>query len=51
VRDKRPTLIALTSFVLEKEDRHVKVTANMNGFDATLENLKALVEGKEISNI
>ncbi|SHN56202.1 SRPBCC domain-containing protein [Desulfitobacterium chlororespirans] len=38
----------LISFVLEKEKHGVKVSTNMEGYDMSLANLKALVEGKEI---
>lgn len=41
----------LISFVLKEEIDGIRVTTNMGGFDASLENLKALVEGKEIPNI
>jgi hypothetical protein len=46
--DLQQTLI---SFILEEDNSGIKVTTNMGGFDASLENLKALVEGKEIPNI
>lgn len=46
--DSQQTLI---SFVLKEEINGIRVTTNMGGFDASLENLKALVEGKEIPNI
>ncbi|PLR66390.1 hypothetical protein CYJ36_19545 [Bacillus sp. UMB0893] len=38
----------LISILLEEVANGTKVTMNMGGFDASLENLKALVEGKEI---
>ncbi|MBD2867511.1 SRPBCC family protein [Paenibacillus arenilitoris] len=38
----------LVSFVLAKESGGVGVTANTEGFEMSLANLKALVEGKEI---
>jgi len=38
----------LISFVLEKVDGGTRVTANMSGYDESLANLKALVEGKEL---
>lgn len=41
----------LISFVLVEDNNGIRVTTNMGGFDASLENLKALVEGKEIPNI
>ncbi|MEI4771315.1 SRPBCC domain-containing protein [Psychrobacillus sp. FJAT-51614] len=36
------------SFVLEEEDNGTRVIMNSDGFDESLANLKALVEGKEI---
>ncbi|WP_224768256.1 SRPBCC domain-containing protein [Metabacillus idriensis] len=39
----------LISILLEEVANGTKVTMNMGGFDASLENLKALVEGKEIT--
>ena len=41
----------IISFVLEKENNGIRVTINSGGYDASLENLKALVERKEIPNI
>ncbi|MBP2078605.1 SRPBCC domain-containing protein [Oceanobacillus polygoni] len=45
--DSQKTVI---SFVLVKESNGIRVTTNLGGYDASLENLKALVEGKEIPN-
>lgn len=45
------SLQTLISFVLKEEINGIRVTTNMGSFDASLENLKALVEGKEIPNI
>ncbi len=39
------------SFILEKQKSGVKVSTNMEGYDMSLANLKALVEGKEIPYI
>ena len=41
----------IITFVLEKENNGIRVTINSGGYDASLENLKALVERKEIPNI
>ncbi len=38
----------LISFTMEKENGGIRVSANMEGYDMSLANLKALVEGKEI---
>ncbi|WP_231687490.1 SRPBCC domain-containing protein [Bacillus sp. FJAT-22090] len=38
----------LLSFVIEKEDNGARVTMNSGGFDESLANLKALIEGNEI---
>lgn len=38
----------LLSFVLYEEGTGVRVTVNSEGFNQSLANLKALVEGKEI---
>ncbi|MFE5318374.1 SRPBCC domain-containing protein [Paenibacillus sp. NPDC056579] len=46
--DSNQTLI---SFVLERENGGTRVSTNMRGFDESLANLKALVEGKEIPYI
>lgn len=41
----------LISFIMEKEKSGVGVSTNMEGYDMSLANLKALVEGKEIPYI
>lgn len=38
----------LIAFVIEEEDGGTQVTANMAGYDESLANLKALVEGREL---
>ena len=39
---------SLISFVINEESNGTRVTMNSEGFDQSLANLKALVEGKEI---
>ena len=39
------------SFMMEKEENGVKVSTNIEGYDMSLANLKALVEGREIPYI
>ncbi|MFD6207344.1 SRPBCC domain-containing protein [Peribacillus sp. NPDC060253] len=41
----------LMSFVLNEESNGTRVTMNSGGFDQSLANLKALIEGKEIPYI
>jgi hypothetical protein len=41
----------LISFIMEKEENGVRVSTNMEGYDMSLANLKALIEGKEIPYI
>lgn len=43
--DSQQTLL---SFVIEKEDNGTRMTMNSGGFDESLANLKAFIEGKEI---
>jgi len=43
--DSQQTLL---SFKLSEEDNGVRVTINSEGFNESLANLKALIEGKEI---
>jgi len=38
----------LIAFTLDEESNHTRVTINSGGFDESLANLKALIEGKEI---
>ena len=38
----------LLSFTLKEEDNGIRVTINSAGFDQSLANLKALIEGKAI---
>jgi uncharacterized protein YndB with AHSA1/START domain len=46
--DSQQTLI---SFVLVKEKSGIRVTANMGGYEMSLANLQALVEGRELPYI
>lgn len=46
--DSQQTLI---SIVLEEERNGTRVTMNIKGFDPSLENLKALLEGNEIPKV
>ena len=39
------------TFTLSPEDKGTRVTLNTEGFAASLENLKAFAEGKELPNI
>lgn len=39
------------AFILVEDNNGTRVSINMAGFNASLENLKALIEGKEIPNI
>lgn len=41
----------LISFMLDEESNGIRVTMNSAGFDESLANLKALIEGKEIPYI